>query len=100
MQVLTIILSVGASVISGMALFFLQRYFKRKDKKDECRDAVKAEENILILKSINAVGKLTVANSIALRDGKTNGEMHTALEEYGEVDKEMYEYLLERNAQK
>ncbi|MCK9577366.1 MAG: hypothetical protein M0R51_15790 [Clostridia bacterium] len=100
MQVLTIILSVGASVVSGTALFFLQRYFKRKDKKDERRDAVKAEENVLILKSINAVGRLTVANSIALRDGKTNGEMHTALEEYGEVDKEMYEYLLERNAHK
>jgi len=26
--------------------------------------------------------------------------MHTALEEYGEIDKEMYEYLLERNAHK
>ena len=100
MQVLTIILSPLASVVSGTALFFLQRYFKQKDKKDEARDAIKAKENVLILKSVNAVGKLTVANSIALRDGKTNGEMHTALEEYGEVDKEMYEYLLERNAHK
>ncbi|NCA68469.1 MAG: hypothetical protein EOM87_10485 [Clostridia bacterium] len=100
MQVLTIILSTLASVVSGSALFFLQRYFKQNDKKDEERDAVKAKENVLILKSVNAVGKLTVANSIALRDGKINGEMHTALEEYGEVDKEMYEYLLERNAQK
>ena len=100
MQVLTIILSTLASVVSGTALFFLQRYFKQKDKKDEARDAVKAKENVLILKSVNAVGKLTVANSIALRDGKTNGEMHTALEEYGEVDNEMYEYLLERNAHK
>jgi hypothetical protein len=100
MQVLTIILSTLASVVSGTVLFFLQRYFKQKDKKDEARDAVKAKENVLILKSVNAVGKLTVANSIALRDGKTNGEMHTALEEYGEVDKEMYEYLLERNAHK
>lgn len=100
MQVLTIILSTLASVVSGTALFFLQRYFKQKDKKDEQRDAVKAKENVLIIKSVNAVGKLTVANSIALRDGKTNGEMHSALEEYGEVDKEMYEYLLERNAHK
>jgi hypothetical protein len=100
MQVFTIILSALASVVSGTALFFLQRYFKQKDKKDENRAKTSAKENVLILKSINAVGKLTVANSIALRDGKTNGEMHTALEEYDEVDKEMYEYLLERNAHK
>ena len=79
---------------------FLQRFFKKKAKKDEARDALKAKENQLILKSIHAVGKLTVANSIALRDGKINGEMHAALEAYQEADGEMYEYLLEQNAKK
>ncbi len=100
MQAVTIILSIGASVISGMALFFLQRYFKGKDKRDEQRDKEMAKENILILKNINAIGRLTEANSIALRDGKTNGEMCIALEEYSKVDKELYDYLLERNAHK
>lgn len=100
MNILSIVLSILASVISGMALFFLQRYFKRKDKKEEIRDKAKANENILILKSINAVGKLTEANAIALRDGKTNGEMSTALDEYAAVDKELYNYLLEQNARK
>lgn len=60
----SIILSLCASVVSGMALFFLQSFFKKKDKKDEERDKVKARENVLILKSINAVGKLTEANAI------------------------------------
>lgn len=100
MEILTIVLSIMASVISGMALFFLQRFFKRKDKKDEKRDAVKAKENMLIMENIKAVGQLTVANAIALRDGKTNGEMHAALAEYERVEKETYQYLLERNAQK
>lgn len=100
MEILTIVLSIMASVISGMALFFLQRFFKRKDKKDESRDAVKAKENMLIMENIKAVGQLTVANAIALRDGKTNGEMHAALAEYERVEKETYQYLLERNAQK
>lgn len=100
MNILSITLSILASVISGMTLFFLQRYFKQKDKKGEEIDKAKAKENILILKSINAVGKLTEANAIALRDGKTNGEMHTALEEYAAVDKELYNYLLEQNAHK
>ncbi len=64
------------------------------------RDKIKRKENVLILKSINAVGKLTVANSIAIRDGKTNGETHEALENYEEVDSELYEYLLEVNSKK
>jgi Na+-transporting methylmalonyl-CoA/oxaloacetate decarboxylase gamma subunit len=100
MQVLTIVLSILASVISGMALFFMQRFFKRKAKKDEERDEMKRKENVLILKSINAVGKLTYADAIAIRDGKTNGEMREAMESYAEVKDELYEYLLEQNARK
>ena len=91
-----IIISVASSIISGMVLFFLQRFFKKKTKKDEERDAAKAKENILILKSIDAVGKLTYANAIAIRDGKTNGEMKAAIEAYKKADEEMYEFLLEQ----
>jgi hypothetical protein len=40
-----------------------------------------------------------VANSIALRDGKTNGELSTALDEYARVEKEMYAYLILTHAQ-
>ena len=52
MEILTIVLSIVASIVSGMALFFMQRYFKSKDKKDDARDGTKAKENVLILKSI------------------------------------------------
>lgn len=95
-----IIISVASSIISGMVLFFLQHYFKKKTKKDEERDMAKAKENILIIKSIDAVGKLTYANAIAIRDGKTNGEMHEAMESYSEAKQEMYDYLLEQNSKK
>ncbi len=95
-----IILSVTASVISGMALFLIKRYFAHKDKKDDERDRIKRQENVLILKSINSLGKLTVANSIAIRDGKCNGEMHEALDTYEKTNSELYEYLLEVNSKK
>ena len=95
-----IIISIASSIISGMVLFFLQHYFKKKTKKDEERDMAKARENILIIKSIDAVGKLTYANAIAIRDGKTNGEMHEAMESYSEAKQEMYDYLLEQNSKK
>ena len=100
MQTVTIIISIIGSVVSGAALFLLQRWFKKKDARDELRAVANAKENVLILKSINAVGRLTEATAISLRDGKKNGEISMARKEYGKVDKEMFDYLLERNAQK
>ena len=95
-----LIISIVGSVISGMVLYFLQRFFKNKAKKDEERDKAKQKENYLILKSINAVGKLTYADAIAIRDGKTNGEMHEAMDAYTEVKQELYEYLLKQATKK
>ena len=94
---LAIVISITGSIVSGMVLFFLQRYFKKKAKNDEERDAAKRRENLLILKSIDAVGKLTYADAIAIRDGKTNGEMKTAIEAYKKADQELYDFLLEQS---
>ena len=95
-----IIISIGASLVSGSAIFLLQRYFKRKDKADEKREAVKARESILILKSVNSIGKLTYANALAIQNKAVNGQMHDAMETYAEVNDELYNYLLEQNANK
>ena len=94
---LAIVISITGSIVSGMVLFFLQRFFKNKAKLDEERDAAKRRENLLILKSIDAVGKLTYADSIAIRDGKTNGEMKEAVAAYKKADKELYDFLLEQS---
>lgn len=94
------IISICASIISGMVLFFLKRYFDRREKEEKQRDDVFAKENILILKSIEAIGKLTYADAIAIRDGKTNGEMKEAIEAYKKADQELYEFLLEQNSKK
>ncbi len=99
-MVVSIIISICSSIISGMVLYFLQKYFKKKAQKDEERDAVKARENLLILKSIDAIGKLTYADAIAIRDGKTNGEMHEAMDAYNAVKDDMYEFLVEQNSKK
>lgn len=99
-MIISIAVSVCASVISGAALFFMQRFFKRKEASDKKRDDAKRKENILILKSIDAVGKLTYADAIAIRDGKTNGEMKEAIKAYHEANEELYEFLLEQNARK
>lgn len=94
---ISIIISVAASLISGMVLFFLQHYFKKKFKQEEEMQKNQHTKDVLIIKSISAIGDLTLANSIALRDGKTNGEMHKALEEYEKVNKEMLDFLIENS---
>ena len=92
------IISLCASLVSGVTLYFVQRFFKKREAKEDEKDAAEKRENILILKSVNAIGKLTEANAIAIRDGRTNGELHAALDEYEKVDRELYQYLMEQNA--
>lgn len=65
------IISIACSVISGMTLLFLQRFFKKKEDEDKKKEDARIKENILILKSIDPIGKLTYANAIAIRDGRT-----------------------------
>lgn len=84
-----------ATVISGAILYFMKRFLGEQHDIEVRRESAKSKESALILRSLNALGKLTVANSIALRDGKTNGDMANALKEYESVEKELYEYLVE-----
>ena len=90
----TILIGMISTVISGILLFFAQRFFTQQRAREEHRDKIKSKEYALILRSLNALGKLTVANTIALRDGRTNGETSSALSEYEEVEKELYEHLI------
>ncbi len=92
--IITGIVGIVATIISSLVLFFMQRFFMQQHKRDEDRDRIKAEEYGLILQSLEALGKLTVANSVALRDGRTNGELSSALREYEEVEKEMHRHLI------
>ena len=94
-SVISMLLTTLATAISGAILFFMKRYFCEHHEIENRRDSAKAKESALILRSLNALGKLTVANSIALRDGKTNGEMSHALKEYESVERELYSYLVD-----
>jgi len=96
----SLIITSAATVISSMVLFFMKRFLNKQQDKEEERYREKAKENELILHSLNALGKLTVANSIALRDGKSNSEMTAALEEYEHINKAMYEYLVSFHTEK
>ena len=96
MELISIIISIAASIISGMVLFFLKRYFDRKEKSEAEKEKSRQKENVLIL--IDAIGRLTYADAIAIRDGKTNGEMKDAVQSYIAIKSELYDYLLDQNS--
>ena len=98
MNFLSIALSTVSALVSGAVLFFLQQHFKKRDIDEKAHADARKRENVLILKSIKVIGELTEANSIAIRDGKTNGELKHALADYGKMDEDLYEFLLEQNS--
>ena len=98
LDVIAITISLGTSVVSGTVLFFVKRYFTKRDARDEQAERTRRQTSLLTLRSINAIGKLTEANAIAIRDGTTTGELKAALEEYSKVNAELYDFLFEHVA--
>ena len=91
--VFTVLITSIVSVFSGVVLFLIQSYFKKQQKKEEERETEKANQMTLIIRTLNSLGKLTVASSIALRDGHTNGELKDALKEYKDIETDLFDYL-------
>ena len=100
MELISIIISVATSIFSGIVLFFIKRYFDNKEKIEIEEEKERQKENVLILKSIDAIGRLTYADSIAIRDGKINGEMKDAVQSYIAIKSELYDYLIDQNSKR
>ncbi len=92
---LSTILGAIASTISGMILFLMQHYMKKKDNKDEKNEKEQHEKDILLIKSINALGKLAMSNTSVLKSAETEGEAKDAYNEYKKVNGEMMNYLIQ-----
>ena len=91
---ITMTISTIATLVSSILVVVLQRFLNAQKKREDERETQKTNDNAIMLRSLNALGKLTVANAIALRDGKTNGELAAALAEYEKIEKEMYDHLI------
>lgn len=100
MELISIIISIATSIFSGIVLFFIKRYFDNKEKIEIEEEKARQKENVLILKSIDAIGRLTYADSIAIRDGQINGEMKDAVQSYIAIKSELYDYLIDQNSKR
>lgn len=74
--------------------------FLAQQKKDqEAQEASKAKLLVLLVSYAGAVMELSEANSVALRDGKTNGEMKRALDHADRVRQNTKDFLGELGVQ-
>jgi hypothetical protein len=99
-SILSLIITLTASVFSGIVVFLFKNFLRRQQEKEEMREKEKATETALILRSLIALGKLTVANTLALRDGKSRKEINEALKEYKDVETALYEHLISSHVEK
>ena len=99
-SILSLIITLTASVFSGIVVFLFKNTLKRQQEKEEMREKEKATETALILRSLIALGKLTIANTLALRDGKSRKEINEALKEYKDVETALYEHLISSHVEK
>ena len=105
-------------IASALIIWYIQRQYLRREKirdeqiaeerkRQEKREADKEreltaraearkQENLLTMRMIKAIGKLSYANSVAIKEGKVNGVMEEALVYYRDASDEMTKFLQEQ----
>ena len=76
---ISMLVSLIASITSGIILFVFSQSIKKNEKEEAEKNEKRISENILILRSLDAVGKLTMANSISLQSEKHDKRLAAAL---------------------
>jgi mannitol-specific phosphotransferase system IIBC component len=69
---------------------------KEKEAESNARAEARKQENLLTMRMIKAIGKLSYANSVAIKEGKVNGVMEEALVYYRDASDEMTKFLQEQ----
>ena len=94
-ELLIAIICTIVSALGGALLYLLKKHFKRMENYTENADERRTQKDLLVLKTLKSIGKLTEANSIAIREGHTNGELLAAQKEFELVEKELDAFILE-----
>lgn len=70
------------AIISGGAIFYIQRAQKKRDEKAEERTKTREKESYVTLELELASAKLAYASAMAIKRGKPNGEIEEGIEQY------------------
>lgn len=73
----------------------LENIEKQREKENKEHIQARKKENLLTMHMIKAIGKLSYANSMAIKEGKINGVMEDAIKYYNQTNMEMTEFMQE-----
>lgn len=79
--------------ITGFAFWLIQRRITKSDNSRAKREECLIGYQIMLINTSFASVALGKATAVAVRDGKTNGEMREAFEQVAEVEKMQKDYL-------
>jgi type II secretory pathway component PulJ len=99
-EILIAVISTVVSALGGALLYFLQKHFKKMENYAEVCEERRTKKDLLVLKSLKAIGDLTCANAIAIKNGHCNGELDEAKKSFESVEKELDAFILESAVKK
>ena len=79
-------ISAGISALTALAVWYMERRQKKRDKLAEENAEKRKRESLLSLEMMNANNKLSYALAMAVKRGYPNGEVEAALETYSEAE--------------
>lgn len=95
---ITTYISLGSLLTAALVAYignYMRKRFDAMEKKGETR----VQETIIKMKALQAIGQLTYATSIAVKDGKVNGEMASAIETYRDAKIELDDFIIRGHAE-
>lgn len=88
-----LILAAVPSCFTGFCFWLLEKKIAKKEQRQEEREKVREQNELLLVKSVGAAIALGEASAIALKNGHTNGETEAALEYARQIKHEQKDFL-------
>ena len=87
------------SAFTGFCFWLIERKINKRDKRQEKKEAARAENEILLVKCVGACFALGEATARAIQDKKCNGEMSSALSHAKKLKHEQKDFFTEQGIQ-
>lgn len=81
-DILSYLIGLIPAIISGIAIFYIQRVQKKRDTMDDERTKTREKESYVTLELELATAKLAYASAMAIKRGKPNGEIEEGIAQY------------------
>lgn len=92
------LISFASPIFSALIIWYFQVQAKKRDEETKERAEARKAESYLFLEQLYSIGKLTYANSVAIKEGKVNGVMEDAMISYKSSKEKMLTFMREQSS--